>query len=108
MFGLWAQGDPLTAAVTPLQGVILVLGAGCLGFVGQTLLNLSFQLENAGIAATMQYVEIVFAMIWGWALFGEGLPWQSAAGGGLVMACAVTTLLKKRKPKATTSTPDKP
>jgi hypothetical protein len=34
---------------------MLGLGAGLLGFIGQTLLNLSFQLDNAGLVATMQY-----------------------------------------------------
>ena len=35
-------------------------------------------------------------MGWGTLLFGEALPWQSVGGALLVMACAITTLLKKR------------
>jgi drug/metabolite transporter (DMT)-like permease len=44
----------------------------------------------------MQYVEIVYAEIWGMLIFGEEPPWQSVLGACLVMACAIFTLLKKK------------
>lgn len=83
-----------------MQWAIIVFGCGMLGFVGQTLLNSSFQLESAGLAATMQYVEIVYAEVWGVLIFGENPPWQSICGAALVMCCALMTLLKKKEPVA--------
>ena len=54
-----------------------------------------------GLAATMQYVEIVYAELWGILIFNENPPWQSLCGAGLVMCCAIATLLKKKAaPKA--------
>jgi drug/metabolite transporter (DMT)-like permease len=51
-----------------------------------------------GLAATMQYVEIVYAELWGVLIFDENPPWQSICGAGLVMCCAIITLLKKKQP----------
>ena len=53
-----------------------------------------------GLAATMQYVEIVYAELWGVLIFDERPPWQSVCGAALVMCCAIVTLLKKREPPA--------
>ena len=95
MVALQLVGDPVPQRVTRTQWLILTLGCGGLGFVGQTLLNLSFQMKNnVGVVATMQYVEIVYAMGWGVVLFDEGLQWQSVGGACLVMCCALITLLK--------------
>ena len=55
---------------------------------------------NQGLAATMQYVEIVYAELWGVLIFHERPPWQSVCGAGLVMCCAIVTLLKKKEPLA--------
>lgn len=66
---MFLEGGPslleTAAFINPIQWVIITPGCGMLGFVGQTLLNSSFQMESAGLAATMQYVEIAFAVIWG-------------------------------------------
>ena len=73
LLGLQLLGEPVPQRVTRTQWLILTLGCGGLGFVGQTLLNLSFQMKNnVGVVATMQYVEIVYAMGWGVMLFDEG------------------------------------
>jgi|EP01043_Picozoa_sp_COSAG02_P023002 drug/metabolite transporter (DMT)-like permease len=49
----------------------------------------------------MQYVEIVYAELWGVLIFDENPPWQSICGASLVMCCAIITLLKKKEPAAT-------
>ena len=63
LLGLQLLGDPAPQRVTRTQWVILTLGCGGLGFVGQTLLNLSFQMKNnVGLVEKMQYVDIFYAM----------------------------------------------
>jgi drug/metabolite transporter (DMT)-like permease len=53
--------------------------------------------DDSDEAERSRYVEIVFALLWGSVIFGEGLPWQSVAGGTLVMGCALTTLWKRKR-----------
>ena len=37
LLGLWVQGQPVPAGLTAAQMLLIVLGAGVLGFVGQVI-----------------------------------------------------------------------
>ena len=48
IIGLWLGDEPVPwSELTVIQMLTIVFGCGMLGFVGQTLLNSSFQLESA-------------------------------------------------------------
>lgn len=73
----------------------LVVVLGILSFLGQILLTLSLQLEQAGPVAIARCADIVFAFIWQIAFFGETPTGFSLLGALLVVSSVILTALKK-------------
>ncbi|POM80918.1 Hypothetical protein PHPALM_1184, partial [Phytophthora palmivora] len=48
-----------------------VFGCGLFTFLGQSFLTRGFQLEKAGIASVMRYLDVVFVFIWDAVILGE-------------------------------------
>ncbi len=48
-----------------------VIGIGILGLVGQVFMTKSFELEEASVLAPFKYLELIYALIIGYAFFGE-------------------------------------
>ncbi|DBA00910.1 TPA: LOW QUALITY PROTEIN: hypothetical protein N0F65_006110, partial [Lagenidium giganteum] len=67
---------------------LAMLGTGFLGFVGQLCLTRGFQLENAGPASVMRYLDIVFVFIWDTVLLRERINVWSVAGAIIITGCA--------------------
>jgi drug/metabolite transporter (DMT)-like permease len=66
-------------------------------FVGQLTLTKGFQLENAGIAAVMRYLDVVCVFVWDSVFLGEDVnPW-SIVGAVIVSGCALCCTLRKAR-----------
>ena len=89
---------PLVAAPAALPGTLargvwpagvewlLLLGVGVLAQLGQVWLTRGLALERAGRATALSYLQIAFAVLWGWLFFAElPGPW-TAAGAALIAA----------------------
>lgn len=64
---------------------VILLGVGVSTQLGQVYLTRGLQLERAGRAMTVGYLQILFAAAWGASFFGEVPgPW-SAAGAALII-----------------------
>ncbi|DBA00897.1 TPA: hypothetical protein N0F65_006097, partial [Lagenidium giganteum] len=74
-----------------------VLGTGVTGFFGQTFLTRGFQLENAGPASVMRYLDIVFVFIWDSLLLREQINVWSVVGASIITGCAVLIALRKMR-----------
>ncbi|CAH0475023.1 unnamed protein product [Peronospora belbahrii] len=72
-----------------------VIGSGLLTFVGQLLLTKGFQLEKAGIASVMRYLDVVCVFIWDYLLLGEKINCWSIVGAAIICSCAVVIALRK-------------
>ncbi|XP_053947798.1 solute carrier family 35 member G1 [Anastrepha obliqua] len=73
----------------------LVVVLGIFSFLGQILLTLSLQIEQAGPVAIARCADIVFAFIWQIMFFGETPTGFSLLGALLVVSSVILTALKK-------------
>ncbi|KAK1943336.1 putative transport protein [Phytophthora citrophthora] len=74
-----------------------VLGSGVFTFVGQLLLTKGFQLEKAGIASVMRYLDVVCVLIWDSLLLGERINHWSIVGAIIICACTSVIALHKAR-----------
>lgn len=73
----------------------LVVALGVFSFLGQILLTISLQLEEAGPVAIARSADIVFAFIWQILFFKQIPSSYSVIGGALITISVVLTGLKK-------------
>lgn len=89
---------PMVAAPAALPGTLahgvwptgvewaLLAGVGVLAQLGQVWLTRGLALETAGRATALSYLQIAFAVLWGWLFFAElPGPW-TGAGAALIAA----------------------
>jgi len=71
---------------------------GTLGLVGQVFLTKSFQLAEASVVAPIKYMELVYALLFGFFLFGEtyGL-WPIIGMVLVVFGMLLNIIIKRRK-----------
>ncbi|KAF4322847.1 hypothetical protein JM18_000654 [Phytophthora kernoviae] len=72
-----------------------IAGTGVFTFIGQLLLTKGFQLEKAGIASVMRYLDVVCVFIWDYLLLGEHINYWSVVGAAIICSCAATIALRK-------------
>ena len=69
----------------------VLLGVGCFTQLGQLALTKAMQLDAASRVTSLSYVQIIFAAILGWVVFGE-IPTQATfLGGGLILLGAIVS-----------------
>ena len=90
---------PLTLPLVALQPVlptaqewILLLGVGLFTQLGQVYLTRSLMELPAARATAISYVQVVFAGLWGWLLFGEAVTGTTLAGAALVLLATLISL----------------
>ncbi|XP_055677550.1 solute carrier family 35 member G1 [Lutzomyia longipalpis] len=74
---------------------LLVVALALFSFLGQILLTLSLQMEQAGPVAIARSADIVFAFIWQVIFFREVPNVYSLLGALLVISCVILTGLRK-------------
>lgn len=74
---------------------IALLGVGVTTQIAQVYLTRGLQLEPAGRATAVGYLQIVFAAIWGAAFFGE-LPDAWSIAGAVVILASTLALVRAR------------
>ncbi|KAG7394396.1 hypothetical protein PHYBOEH_005239 [Phytophthora boehmeriae] len=72
-----------------------IIGTGLFTFGGQMFLTKGFQLEKAGIASVMRYLDVVFVFIWDATILGEHINHWSVIGALVICTCAVTIAVRK-------------
>jgi drug/metabolite transporter (DMT)-like permease len=78
-------------APTPVE-LLWLLGVGVFTQLGQVLLTSSLAALPAARATAISYVQVAFAGLWGWLLFGEALDGWTVAGAALVLAATLISL----------------
>ncbi len=71
---------------------LLVAGVGVMGSIGQLLLNKGLQMDQAGRGASMGYLSIAFAYVYGFFFFDEVPHWSGVVGMALIV-CASACIL---------------
>ena len=78
------------------EGLLLLLFVGVFTQVGQVGLTKAMQSESAGKAAGYAYVQVIFAMLFGWIIFSELPSIWSWIGGSIIMIGALVNVLWRR------------
>ena len=74
--------------------VILI---GTVGLVGQVFFTKSFQLAETSLVAPLKYMELVYALLFGFVLFGETYGIWPILGMGLVVFGMLLNIAAKRR-----------
>ena len=75
--------------------LILLLSTGVLGYTAVLYLTKSFQNGKVNIIAPVKYLEVVFTIILGICLFGEGYTLYSFLGISLILIGVILNTLTK-------------
>ncbi|WP_369795481.1 DMT family transporter [Synechococcus sp. GFB01] len=81
--------DPVLPTPTEL---LWLLGVGLCTQLGQVYLTRGLMALPAARATAISYVQVVFAALWGWLLFGESIDGGTIAGAGLVLLATLISL----------------
>lgn len=93
--GMLASG-----VVTPTATELgLLAGVGVTAALGQLYLTRGLQLEPAGRATAIGYVQILFAATWGMLFFGEYPDALSLMGAAMVMVSVVVLARRRGRPE---------
>ena len=90
----------LWTGVTPhrtLEGPALLLAVGLLATVAQLMMTRAYSIGRPLINASLQYLGIAFAFIYGVLLFGERITWMAVAGMALIVAAGLGASLLRNQ-----------
>jgi drug/metabolite transporter (DMT)-like permease len=79
---------------------VLLFAIGILGFTLQFLLTAGLQMDKSNKATSMLYFQIVFALLFDWAIWGVLPGIWSWIGGGIVIVSTLWSALQKTQPAA--------
>ncbi|MFK8008260.1 MAG: DMT family transporter [Saprospiraceae bacterium] len=74
-----------------------VVGIGILGLIGQVFMTRAFQTEDTSVLAPFKYMELVWALIMGYFLFGEVYSWVPFFGIILIIIGMLLNVYAKNK-----------
>jgi drug/metabolite transporter (DMT)-like permease len=77
------------------ESLVLLLLVGIFTQVGQLGLTHAMRWETAGNAAAYSYVQVIFAVALGWAVFGEVPSLWTWVGGVLIVSGALVNLFRR-------------
>jgi drug/metabolite transporter (DMT)-like permease len=84
---------------TPVE-LLWLLGVGIFTQLGQLGLTRSLTALPAARATAISYVQVLFAGLWGWWVFGEAVDGWTVAGAALVLLATLISLSSRRQPNA--------
>ena len=76
--------------------LVLLIGAGLMGGVGQILLTSSYREADASLVAPFDYASMLFALLIGWFVFAEMPTLTMLVGAGIIMAAGILIILRER------------
>lgn len=94
-FSLLLLGDDFVVPSLKACGILLMVGI--FTQIGQICLTKALQAETAGRATAFSYAQVVFATLFGWALFDEVPDFWFVCGAVLILSGTLVNLLLKQK-----------
>jgi len=80
-----------------LTDFLLIASTGLVGACGSFLLTQAYRLAEANVVAPFEYVSILVATLFGWAIFGEVPGLYTVAGIVLIIAAGLFVMYSKRE-----------
>lgn len=85
--------------------LLMLLGVGFFSQLAQVFLTLGFKVLPAARATSISYVQVFFAGLWGWMLFGETINQWTLIGALMVMVASLISLGSSKQVHCKLSTP---
>src|SRR5205085_11749650 len=98
----WAAATWVTPA--PIDWLLL-LAIGLTTQFGQVFLTMGLAIEKAGRATSVGYIQVVFAMMWQWAVFADAPTGWTIAGAAIIFAGTLAVAAGSRSPAPTPAAP---
>ena len=101
-FYLLAVGLCLLAPAMPFMGTVpaprdmaLFVALGLCGLIMQLLLSTAFKYTPAALASLFSYTQIIWAILFGWAIFGDWPASNIIGGAAIIVAASVFVVLRE-------------
>jgi len=75
-----------------MAGWLMLVGLAACGTLGHVLYSIAFRLAPAAILQPFGYLNLVFAVCWGWLIFGQLPDMWTIAGAALVVVAGIVAL----------------
>jgi S-adenosylmethionine uptake transporter len=82
------------------EDALLILGLGVLSAVIGYLLTQAYRLSHASVVAPFEYVLLIYALFWGWSIFGEWPAPTVFVGAAVVIASGVYVFVREGRQAA--------
>lgn len=92
--------QPMSIAELGMMAVIALFG-----LTGSYLMILAYRAGEAVVVAPMQYSQMIWAIAYGWFLFGESVDTQTQIGAGIIIASGIYIVLRESRAGASENTP---
>lgn len=79
-----------------LQEAAWLAGAGVFGGIGQIFMTQAYRHADASVIAPIEYLSMVWAVLFGFWLFGEVPAWTVWIGGAMVVGSGIAIALRER------------
>jgi drug/metabolite transporter (DMT)-like permease len=76
----------------------LIAFLSCLGWIGGVVIIMAYKAGEAVVVAPMQYVQILFATLYGFLFFNEMVDGTTAIGTGIIVASGLYIVLREDSP----------
>jgi drug/metabolite transporter (DMT)-like permease len=83
----------------------LVAFQSLLGWMGGVVIIMAYKAGQAVVVAPMQYVQILFAALYGTLFFSESIDHWTAVGAGIIIASGLYIVLREDSPGASANRP---
>lgn len=107
VFSFFAMGlmMPFVYVPMPVEHLGLTAVIAFLGALGAMLSIAAYRVAPTIIVAPMQYSQIIWAAIYGWLFFNEGIDGYTAAGTTVIIASGIYIVLREGTPSVSQNRP---
>jgi drug/metabolite transporter (DMT)-like permease len=95
-FALLAPFMPFTATAPTRAEIVPLIGLGLSGMLMQLLLSMAYKYAPAALVSPFNYTQIIWAMLFGWAIFGDWPAANVFIGAGIIIASSLIVILRER------------
>lgn len=88
-----------------VESLGLVAFQSLLGWMGGVVIIAAYRVGQAVVVAPMQYVQILFAALYGYLFFSETINGTTAIGAGIIIASGLYIVLREDQPGASANQP---
>ncbi|MCH2165783.1 MAG: DMT family transporter [Marinovum sp.] len=88
---------PFGWAVPDVMSAVMLMSAGLVGGVAQIFLTSGYRYAPASVLAPFDYVQLIYALIFGWFIFSEAPTMTMLIGAGIIMASGAVIIWRERQ-----------